>query len=203
MNKAKFLYFTVFVLVVFAFVFHITAMGFHHWKVAVYPKSRNLSTVSVTSFGLFTRCSTSNASRGYGCEPNRFPEQEQQGQGQGQQFCSYTICSARRENDVCPCDYLPSSKGIAACAIIAAVFLGLALILLFIQSINEANESRLIAIFFGFIPLLLLLLTWLFILITLILVGSYLARDVMFMMRLPNQSNASPSPSRSNRDDSF
>ena len=196
MSKAKFLYFTVFVLVAFAFVFHITAMGFHHWKEATSPKNRNMSAVNLKSFGLFTRCLQSNGTRGYGCEPNLFPDQVLQ-------QCPYNICSIRRENDDCACDYLPSSKGIAACAIIAAVFLGLALILLFIQSINEASESRLIAVFFGFIPLFLLLLTWIFILITLILVGSYLSRDVMFMERQANQSKSSLEPNDRTENESF
>lgn len=180
MSKAKVLYFTVFILVAFAFVFHITAMGFHHWKEA-HEKNPVTGTVSYLSFGLFTRCLETNVTKGQSCAPNLFTEPG----------CSNAICLYKVSNESCSCDYLPSSKGIAACAIIAAIFLGLALILLFLQSINDSNESRIVAILFGFIPLFLLLLTWIFILITLILVGSYLSRDVMFLIRTLTLSKSS------------
>ena len=167
MDKAKLLYFTTFILVVMAFVFHITAMEFHHWK-----EARGKNIPGTVTIGLFSRCGLNNATRVIACSSNLFPNEN----------CIGDSCESRVKNETCGCDYLPSTKGIAACAIIAAVFLGLAVILLFIQSINT-TESRLVSIVFGFFPILLLLFTWIFILITIILVGSYLSRDIMYLLR--------------------
>ncbi|CAF0776289.1 unnamed protein product [Rotaria sordida] len=90
-------------------------------------------------------------------------------------------CQQRASNPYCPCDYLPSTKGIAACTIIAAIFLGLTIIILFIHSINT-SETRSIGMFLSVLPLILLLLAFAFILTALILVGSYLSRDVMYLV---------------------
>ncbi|CAF4181301.1 unnamed protein product, partial [Rotaria sordida] len=85
----------------------------------------------------------------------------------------------------CQCDFLPSTKGIAACTIIASIFLGLSIILLFIHSIN-ISENYSIGVCLSFFPFILILLAFIFILITLILVGSYLSRDIMYVVRLAN-----------------
>ncbi|CAF3431038.1 unnamed protein product [Rotaria sp. Silwood1] len=87
--------------------------------------------------------------------------------------CNYrTDCWLRESNPSCPCDYLPSTKGIAACAIIAAVFLGLTIIILFIHSINT-SETRSLGMLLSLLPLIFLLLSFIFILIALILVGNF------------------------------
>ncbi|CAF1568381.1 unnamed protein product [Adineta ricciae] len=174
MEKAKILYFGVFIMVVVAFIFHVTAMGHNHWKKA------NLRNGTVpaggfsdpVSIGLFTRCQTSNSTRGESCAPNLFKSDVN---------CTISNCLSRFANPSCSCDYLPSTKGIAACAIIASIFLGLAIIILFIHSINT-SETRSIGLILGLFPLLLLLFAFIFILITLILVGSYLSRDIMSIL---------------------
>lgn len=169
-KKAKIFYFSVFILAVFAFIFHVTAMGYHHWKKA---DSRNNSAVDQTTIGLFTRCTISSASKIESCFPNLFPNDAS---------CSVAQCLSRNGTGNCLCDFLPSTKGIAACAILASIFLGLAIIILFIHSINT-SETPSVGVCLSVLPLVLLLLTFIFILITLILVGSYLSRDMMYVLR--------------------
>ena len=174
---AKLLYFGAFLCVVIAFVFHATAMGHHHWKHAFYRENNSLG-FNFTSIGLFTRCTPSTFVKSEVCVPNLYPRSD---------FCfSQGQCLPRAVNDTCHCDFLPSTKGIAACAIIGAIGLGLALILLFMQSINE-SQSRILALLYGVLPLVFIILAFIFILIALILVGSYLSRDMMHLARY-NQS---------------
>jgi len=168
-EKAKIFYFSVFILAVFAFVFHITAMGHHHWKKADYRNEAVAQSKIHITIGLFTNCTTNSDTRGETCYPNLFPRDSD---------CNINQC---RQNRNCSCDYLPSTKGIAACTIIASIFLGLAIIILFIHSINT-SETRTVGLCLGLLPLILLLLTCIFILIALILIGSYLSRDIMEMV---------------------
>jgi len=175
-EKAKIFYFGVFILVVFAFIFHVTAMGFSHWKKAT---TTNVTVINMlggnqATIGLFTRCVTSNISFGESCYPNVFP---------GSSACQVSDCLQVQSASSCSCGTLPSTKGIAACAIIASIFLGLAIIILFIHSVNTA-ETRTLGLVLGLFPLLLLLLAFIFILITLILIGSYLSRDMMEFVRI-------------------
>ncbi|CAF3332608.1 unnamed protein product [Rotaria socialis] len=178
-EKAKIFYFAVFILVVFAFIFHVTAMGHHHWKKA---DLRDMNTINplafnYTTIGLFTRCIISPTLKQETCFPNMFP---------GNNSCNpQTSCLARESNPLCSCDFLPSTKGIAACTIIASIFLGLTIIILFIHSIN-ATETRSLGMILSLLPLILLLLAFIFILIALILVGSYLSRDVMYLLHQPS-----------------
>ena len=176
-EKAKIFYFSVFVLVVFAFIFHVTAMGYAHWKKATPLNSNGTNAIggSQTTIGLFTRCITSNGSSIESCFPNVYP---------GNNNCpNIGYCLDVVSSSNCSCDYLPSTKGIAACSIIASIFLGLAIIILFIHSINT-KETRAVGLILGLFPLLLLLLALIFILIALILVGSYLSRDAMHLIQL-------------------
>ncbi len=177
-EKAKIFYFGVFILVVFAFIFHVTAMGHHHWKVARAKNGTGISTygLNYTNIGLFKRCTPLYT--GETCFPNVYPSNKN---------CSFGQCSFPNLYPSCSCDFLPSTKGIAACAIIASIFLGLAIIILFIHSINT-SETRTMGLVLGLFPLILLLLAFIFILITLILVGSYLSRDMMEIVRLSNTS---------------
>ena len=188
-EKGKFFYFTVFVLVVFALVFHLTAMGHHHWKRA---EARNATYgnryfFNSTTIGLFTRCIPAEDTLAVEqCFPNRFPMNYS---------CNpLNACLAKTPNEACRCDFLPSSKGIASCAIIASVFLGLALIILFIHSI-KTSETRSLGLILSLLPFIFLLLAWMFILTTLILVGSYLSRDIMHLVQ---NSIVTPGPLRTN-----
>lgn len=180
-EKAKIFYFGVFILLVCAFIFHVTAMGHHHWKKAD-ARNTNYSTtygVERTTIGLFTRCTTSSINKIEICFPNVFPSVS---------TCNIaTACLSQEPNSACSCDYLPSTKGIVACAILAAIFLGLAIIILFIHSVNT-SETRTVGLCLGLFPLILLVLAFIFILITLILVGSYLSRDIMYIMRVIHPS---------------
>jgi len=172
-QKAKILYFTVFILVVFAFIFHVTAMGHHHWKKAT-GKTSTANGFSHTVIGLFTQCESVDNIAAESCYPNKYPGVNTN--------CSRSLCLIKNSTDNCQCDFLPSTKGIASCAIIASIFLGIATIVLFIHSI-KTTETRTVGLLLGFLPLLLLLLAFIFILITLILVGSYLSRDIMAALR--------------------
>jgi hypothetical protein len=174
MEKAKIFYFTVFIFIVFAFIFHINAMGHHHWKKAT-PLSTATPTLTLnyTTIGLFTRCIPSQTYKEETCFPNLYPANTS---------CDWTNCLQASSSGNCQCDFSPSTKGIAACTILAAIFLGLAIIILFVHSINT-NEPRSLGLFLGFCPLILLLLAFIFILIALILVGSYLSRDIMLTLR--------------------
>ncbi|CAF3970561.1 unnamed protein product [Rotaria magnacalcarata] len=177
-EKAKIFYFAVFILVVFACIFHVTAMGHHHWKKADLRdmNTRNPLGFNYTIIGLFTRCIISPTLKQETCFPNMLP---------GNNSCNpQTSCWTRESNPFCSCDFLPSTKGIAACAIIASIFLGLTIIILFIHSIN-ASETRSLGMVLSLLPLILLLLAFIFILIALILVGSYLSRDVMHLLYEP------------------
>jgi hypothetical protein len=172
-EKVKIFYFSVFIFVVIAFIFHINAMGHHHWKMAT---AKNIATTgfNFTTIGLFTRCVPSESNKTETCFPNLYPTSG---------GCTrWSDCLGRSGNDACQCDYLPSTKGIAACTIIAAIFLGLAIIILFLHSI-KTTASRAVELFLGLFPLILLLLSFSFILIALILVGSYLSRDVMYIIQ--------------------
>lgn len=172
MEKSKILYFSVFILVVIAFIFHVNAMGHNHWKKAI-SKNFTVTDVDRVTIGLFTRCRTFDTDNSEICYPNRYPRNTS---------CLWNYCTSRSANASCQCDYSSSTKGIASCSIIAAIFLGLAIIILFIHSI-KTTESRSIGLILGLNPLILLLLAFIFILITLILVGSYLSRDVMYILR--------------------
>ena len=177
-ERTKILYFTVFIFVVIAFVFHINAMGHHHWKdITVKNITGNANGAlgnNHITIGLFTQCRTSNVSRAETCFPNMYPRDGR---------CDLLlICAVKPINETCRCDYLPSTKGIAACTIIAAVFLGLALLILFFHSIKTTG-SRAVELILSLFPVILLLLAFIFILIALILVGSYLSRDAMTMLR--------------------
>jgi hypothetical protein len=174
MEKAKIFYFSVFVFVVVAFIFHVNAMGHHHWKKAT-SRYYNRTDFNYTTIGLFTRCVPSEIDNSETCYPNIYPRNSS---------CTYTACEPRFPNPNCQCDFSSSTKGIAACAIIAAIFLGLVIIILFIHSI-KTTASRSFELFLGLFPLILLLLALIFILITLILVGSYLSRDIMYILRTP------------------
>ena len=182
MNKAKIIYFTAFLCVVIAFIFHVTAMGHNHWKVA--NKKNELEGFhEIKTIGLFTRCSFTNATKGESCVPNMYPKNTS---------CLYSFhCVQSNPPADCSCDYTPSTKGIAACTIIASIFLGSALIILFVHSIGSTN-SRVIELLLGYLPLLQLLLAFIFILIALILVGSYLSRDFMHMVRTPGNTYTRP-----------
>ncbi|CAM4751050.1 unnamed protein product [Rotaria magnacalcarata] len=149
-------------------------MGHHHWKNAVRHNFTTNNYINLTTIGLFTRCVTSYFTATETCFPNKFP--------MNNNFLDSNLCVQTPLNDTFQCDFLPSTKGIASCAIIAAVYLGLSVVILFIHSINT-SEARSIGICLSFFPLLLLLLAFIFILITLILVGSYLSRDMMYILR--------------------
>jgi hypothetical protein len=133
-EKAKIFYFTVFILVVFAFVFHVTAMGHPHWKRAtnIFGNTTNYNTITI---GLFTRCSPWDSYTEETCFPNKYP------MSTNANCFNWAVCLPRNSTIDCQCDFAPSTKGIAACTIIAAVFLGLAIIILFIHSINT-SETR-------------------------------------------------------------
>jgi hypothetical protein len=178
-QKAKILYFSVFILVVVAFVFHVTAMGHHHWKRADGINATQYG-FNHTTIGLFTRCTPAEDNKTETCFPNKYPT--------GGSCVLWNACLPRISNASCQCDFLPSTKGIASCTIIAAIFLGLAIIILFIHSINT-SETRSLGLILGFFPLLLLLLSFIFILIALILVGSYLSRDMMHIVRQTGDSS--------------
>lgn len=174
-EKAKIFYFGVFILVVFAFVFHVTAMGHHHWKKA---SARNATAFgyiggNLTTIGLFTRCIPASGTTMEMCFPNLFPSNNS---------CTINDCLSRNSDSTCSCGFLPSTKGIAACAIIASIFLGLAFIILFAHSINT-TETRAVGLILALLPWILLLLAFIFILITLILIGSYLSRDMMELLK--------------------
>ena len=174
-QKAKIFYFGVFILVVFAFIFHVTAMGHHHWKKASARNSTASTYISgnLTTIGLFTRCIPSDGSKSETCFPNLFPSNSS---------CTVNDCFSKSSDLSCSCGFLPSTKGIAACTIIASIFLGLAFIILFAHSINT-TETRTVGLVLALFPWILLLLAFIFILITLILVGSYLSRDMMEIMK--------------------
>jgi len=175
-EKAKIFYFSVFIFVVFAFIFHVTAMGHHHWKKATVRDTASGTAYgfNYTSIGLFTRCEPADGFRLETCFPNMYPMNDS---------CNpRTTCWAKDPDSSCACDYLPSTKGIAACTIIAAIFLGLAIIILFVDSINT-KETRSVGLILSLLPLILLLLACIFIFIALVLVGSYLSRDIMTLVR--------------------
>lgn len=179
-EKTKIFYFSVFILVVFAFIFHVTAMGHPRWKKADARNSTSVNNYGITrtTIGIFTRCTVSPTFKEETCFPNLFPNN---------QNCSIeNVCLARQTNSTCSCDFLPSTKGIAACSIIAAIFLGLTIVILFVHSIST-SETRTIGLVLGLFPLILLLLAFIFILITLILVGSYLSRDMMHVIYQSSQ----------------
>ena len=169
MDRSKVTYFSSFALLIIAFIFHLTAMGHHRWKRAT---SRDLFTnrLVTTSIGLFNRCYRIENQSGERCELNVFPMN---------QTCFQQVDCLSGE---CHCDFLPSTKGIAACTILAAIFLGISLICLFVQSIITPKQ-RFSSLCLGFTPWFLLLFATIWILIALILVGSYLSRDVIYFVR--------------------
>jgi len=177
-EKAKLFYFGVLVLVIVAFIFHVVAMGHHHWKI-VYPRYNNAS-ANVSTIGLFTRCVRSRTETTETCFPNLYPTRNASSVIGG---CNYDVCLWRNKTNYgnCGCDFIPSTKGIAACTILASIFLGLSFIIIFIHSVNTST-TRSVRLILGIGPLIFLILAFIFILIALILVGSYLSRDTMHLM---------------------
>lgn len=85
------------------------------------------------------------------------------------------ICSI--DNNQCDCSYSSYAKGLIACTIIAACTLGISFILIFSHIlINQFNYK--IHLYISLITIILLILGFIFILITLILLGATLAYDL-------------------------
>ncbi|CAF0892986.1 unnamed protein product [Didymodactylos carnosus] len=76
----------------------------------------------------------------------------------------------------CTCDYIPSTKGLQWCCILAALYLILGILVLYLKLI-AAPQNASAAFLLGFVPVSLIFIALLFMLTTLILVGAYLRRD--------------------------
>ncbi|CAF0839522.1 unnamed protein product [Rotaria sordida] len=169
-----------------ALVLHLLAMCSPHWKIT---KRDAQPIMGPVSYGLWERCEYTNITiikQGLAlgtrpnvriCWPNRYMRYSPD---------KYSTCSSiRRKCSVfdpsdlpegCSCRYLPSAKGSQWLTILAAVFLILGLLLLYLKTIaSPQNDSALFVLTYG--PYICFLLTLLLMITGLILIGAYLRRD--------------------------
>ncbi|CAF1971525.1 unnamed protein product [Rotaria magnacalcarata] len=187
-----------------ALVLHLLAMCSPRWKVT----KRDVEPIMApVSYGLWQRCEYSNitiSKQGVSlgtrpnvelCRPNHYMRYSPD---------KYDLCYHRRRGcpvtepanlpEGCSCRYLPSAKGLQWLTIYATIFLILGLLLLYLKTITSPqNDSAVLVLSFG--PFACFLLTLLFMITTLILVGAYLRRDTYEDYTFPLRSISNDSKS--------
>jgi len=169
-----------------ALILHLLAMSSPRWKITKRDRPPAMSPVS---YGLWQRCEYTNVTimkQGVAlgtrpnvqiCRPNRYMRYS---------VNDFEACySVRRNCPVtepgqlpkgCSCRYLPSARGLQWLTVLAAIFLILGLLILYLKTIAkpENNSAQLVL---GFGPFVCFVLTLLLMVTTLILLGAYLRRD--------------------------
>ncbi|CAF0760193.1 unnamed protein product [Rotaria sp. Silwood1] len=192
-----------------ALILHLLAMCSPHWKVTkrdVPPK------MAPVSYGLWQRCEYSDiplTKQGISigtrpnvqiCWPNRYMRYSPD---------KFDICYHQRRDcpvsetknlsEGCSCHYLPSTKGLQWLTILAAIFLILGLLLLYLKTIaSPQNDSALLVLSYG--PFICFLLTLILMITGLILVGAYLRRDTYEDYSFPLESITNDSRALQNFD---
>lgn len=179
------------------FVIHLLAMCSPHWKITKRDRAPAMEPVS---YGLWERCEHFNITvvkqgvtlgtrqRVQICWPNRYMRYSPD---------KYHTChNFRRQCPVmnkdqlpegCSCHYLPSAKALQWLTVLAAVFLILGLLLLYLKTIaSPQNDSALIVLGYG--PFICFLLALLLMSTGLILLGAYLRRDTYEDFSFPLES---------------
>ncbi|CAF0766158.1 unnamed protein product [Rotaria sordida] len=169
-----------------ALVLHLLAMCSPRWKITKRDRAPIMAPVS---YGLWQRCEYANITimkQGIAlgirpnvqiCRPNRYMRYSSD---------NFDTCYHIRRNcpvteqeqlpEGCLCRYLPSAKGLQWLTVLAAIFLVLGLLLLYLKTIaSPQNDVAVLLIGFG--PFICFLLALLLMSTALILVGTYLRRD--------------------------
>jgi len=169
-----------------ALVLHLLAMCSPRWKITKRDRQPAMAPVS---YGLWERCESMNITimkQGVAlgirpnvqiCRPNKYMRYSAK---------NFDVCYHIRRNcpvtepaqlpKECSCSYLPSAKGLQWLTFLAAIFLILGLLLLYLKTITTAqNDSAIMVLSFG--PFICFVLALLLMVTTLVLVGAYLRRD--------------------------
>jgi len=189
-----------------ALTLHLKAMCSPRWKITKRDVQPSMAPVS---YGLWQRCENSNLTimkQGVAlgvrhnvqiCYPNRYMRYSAD---------KFDTCYHIRRNcpvtepgqlpDGCFCRYLPSARALQWLTVLAAVFLILGLVLVYLKIIiTGQNDSANMVLSFG--PFGCFLLTLLLMVTTLILLGAYLRRDTYedYSFPLANVSDTRYTPS--------
>ncbi|CAF3442594.1 unnamed protein product [Rotaria sp. Silwood1] len=180
-----------------ALVLHLLAMCSPRWKIT---KRDREPTMAPVSYGLWQRCEYMNITimkQGIPlgirpnvqiCRPNRYMRYSPE---------NFDSCYHIRRNcpvtepeklhEGCSCRYLPSAKGLQWLTVLAAIFLVLGLLSLYLKTITSPqNDSAVLVLSFG--PFICFLLALLLMSTALILVGAYLRRDTYEDYTFPLQT---------------
>jgi len=169
-----------------ALVLHLMAICSPRWKIT----KRDLPpAMTPVSYGLWERCEYTSVSimkqgvalgtrhNVHVCRPNRYMRYSVE---------NFDTCYYVRRNcpvvepgnlpKGCSCRYLPSTKGLQWLTILAAVFLSIGLLLLYVKLVTSSQKDTVVfALSYG--PFICFVLTLLLMVTTLLLLGSYLRRD--------------------------
>ncbi|CAF0893229.1 unnamed protein product [Didymodactylos carnosus] len=188
-------------------VLHLLAIFTTKWKITKRDKDPPLAPIS---YGLWERCEMQNVTfqkqglpinqrATYVCLPNRYLRYSADHNNEcfhRRRECG--LYSSQTLPDGCKCRYLPSTKGLQWLTILAAIVLIIGLLLLYMKLIaTPQNESA--AFLLGFAPFLFILMAFLFMLTTLILLGSYLRRDSYEEFQFPLNTIDNNSTNTQNR----
>ncbi|CAF2322110.1 unnamed protein product [Rotaria sp. Silwood2] len=180
-----------------ALILHLLAMCSPHWKVTGRDLEPKMAPVS---YGLWQRCEYSDiplTKQGvaFGTRPNVqicWPNRYMRYSPDKFDTC-YSIrrnCPVIEKNDLpegCSCRYLPSAKALQWLTVLAAIFLVVGLLLLYLKTIaSPQNDSALLVLGYG--PFICFLLTLLLMATGLILIGAYLRRDIYEDYSFPLES---------------
>jgi len=177
------------ILLTFALITHIIAMGYPRWKVIESTRS-DAGTIYI---GLFHRCEDILKDRGESitntkpyliCDYNYYLPRDSEANNSTSELCSSSgntdqtcqgLCNLRGNPE--KCDYMSQTKGLIACTCIAACTIGLALLITYTNLlINQFKYKTHLKV--SFVALIFSILGFLAILTTLILIGSYMERDL-------------------------
>ncbi|CAF0893211.1 unnamed protein product [Didymodactylos carnosus] len=184
-----------------ALIFHFLAMFTKRWKVTIPKGVQNISNNNPHYYGLWERCQYMDISfatpvvikssstniinfdtgtptiRNFVCRPNTYLRYKSKDIDTEICFIYRHLCSSLTNViHPCTCNYLPSTKGLQWCCILAAIFMILGLLLLYLKLIAIPQHDML-AFLLNFTPILFIFFSILFMLTTLILIGAYLRRD--------------------------
>ncbi|CAF1085228.1 unnamed protein product [Didymodactylos carnosus] len=172
-----------FILVLITFMFHILAMGYNRWKIIRCKSCSGNVSVHTIYTSLTQRCYLSSFSldqqslSGELCLSNKFLYPKKKGDAE---LClnetldqQYTECSSHTYSKQCHCDYALGTKIILALTIVAAILLGLTILITHFMLLSAEKNIILFVIGETF-----LIISFLAILIALILVGVYKTQDI-------------------------
>jgi len=180
-----------------ALVLHLSALCSPHWKIT---KRDQPPIMAPVSYGIWERCEYTNITvikQGITigtrtnvqfCYPNLYMRYSPDHYNSCRNFrrrCS--VLGKDQLPEGCSCRYLPSAKALQWLTVLAAVFLILGLLLLYLKSITSPENTS-ASFVLGYGPFICFLLALLLMVTGLILLGAYLRRDTYEDYSFPLQS---------------